>query len=146
MALLLGAAGVAATMMVGCGNASEGSGTGPLITQRNCDAQVRPPQVVLRAEPGRPARCFGGGVGAMRVPDAVVTMLESGGYTVCVGRDAESTCLDPGHSSTIITPITTVGICPAGEWSGCLDRLPVAGMPSSGSTTLDTIPTPPTTG
>lgn len=129
-AALLSAAGLAASLLTGCGAAP---GRDSVIVRRDCGSGPPPAPVVLRAAPPRSDLCFGGGVGALIIPGTVVTVFESGGYTACVGRESSSTCLDPGHGVTLDTTITAVGICPAGDWSGCLDRLPTAASaPPSG--------------
>ncbi|GAB3150716.1 hypothetical protein GCM10027258_49180 [Amycolatopsis stemonae] len=123
-AALLVAPGITISLLTGCGATP---GTGSAIVRRDCGADQHPAPVVVRVDPPRPDLCFAGGVGAVVIPATVVTVFESGAYTACVGRESWSTCLDPGHRVTLDTTITDVGICPAGDWSGCLDRLPPAG-------------------
>ncbi|MFJ9782723.1 hypothetical protein ACIRSS_24295 [Amycolatopsis sp. NPDC101161] len=122
-AALVSATGLAAGLLTGCGAAP---GSNSAIARSDCGSARRPAPIVLRVASPRADLCFGGGVGAVTIPGTVVTVFESGDYTACVGREASSTCLDPGHRVTLGTTITGVGICPDGDWSGCLDRLPPA--------------------
>lgn len=125
-AALLSAAGLAANLLAGC---SAAPATDSAIVRRDCGSRLPPAPVVLRATPPRPDVCFGGGAGALIIPGTVVTVFDSGGYTACVGGESWSTCLNPGHRVALDATITAVGICPAGDWSGCLDRLPSAPAP-----------------